>query len=87
MHGRFRMATIGVAVLVMSMGGLADRLVARHAELTLDRAPRRGVLGVELHMLRVFLRHRGDRVVRVEIGVRVGLDLADDALQLIAIAC
>ena len=54
---------------------------AGDAPLALDRDAGGLVLGVELHMLGVFVGHGGQRLVLVELGVRIGLDLADDALQ------
>ncbi len=60
----------------------AARLDAGHAPLALDRHAGRLVLGVKLHMLGIFFRHRRQRLVHVEFGVRVRFDPAHDGLEM-----
>src|SRR4029077_4804566 len=71
----------------MAASSLDFRLMAicratRHAALVLHAGAHRLALGVKLHMLGVFLADRDQGVVLVGLGMRVGFDLGDDALEM-----
>jgi len=68
-------------VLPMAASGMPIAAAARHPVLALDRNARGLVLGVEVHMVGIFLGHRRQRSVPIELGVGVGLDPAHDRLQ------
>ena len=76
------MAIAGVARCGLGLVAMAVGALSRHAKLAFDGAARGLVLRVELHMLGIFLRDRGQRLVAIELGLRVGFDFAHNALEM-----
>src|SRR4029078_3079589 len=70
------------------VGGVASarvtvsRKMPGHATLVLYGRAHRFALGVKLQMLGVFLGHWNEGLVLIELGIRVGVVLGGDALQM-----